>query len=171
MLNNLEFKRNRVPASVWRNPIHFLAFGLGSGASPIAPGTAGTLLAVPLFIFLSQFSIVIYTLVVITLFAVGVYLCEVTTNDIGVYDHSGIVWDEIVGFLIAMYGMPAAWPLVLLGFLLFRLFDIWKPWPIRLLESRIKGGLGIMFDDVLAAIYTWIAMLLCMVILVHYLPF
>ena len=85
----------------------------------------------------------------------GFWLCGKTAKDLGVHDHPGIVWDEIVGFLITMYLVPLNWAWILTGFLLFRVFDILKPWPIRLIDQKVEGGIGIMLDDVLAGIYAW----------------
>jgi len=100
----------------------------------------------------------VYAGVVAALFAFGVWLCQVTERDLGVHDHPGIVWDEIVGYLITMFMAPAGWEWVVLGFFLFRLFDIWKPFPIRQLERRIRGGFGNMFDDAIAAVYAWLVL-------------
>lgn len=143
---------NKAPASVWRNPVHFLAFGLGSGASPRAPGTAGTLAAVPLWYLLSQTPLVIYLLLVLLAFVIGIWLCGRTSRDLGVHDHGGIVWDEFVGYWITMIAVPVDWVWALAGFILFRLFDILKPWPIGPVDKRVHGGLGIMLDDVLAGV-------------------
>lgn len=143
---------NKAPASVWRNPVHFLAFGLGSGASPKAPGTAGTLAAVPLWYLLSQTQLVIYLLLVLLAFVIGIWLCGRTSRDLGVHDHGGIVWDEFVGYWITMIAVPVDWVWALAGFILFRLFDILKPWPIGPVDKRVHGGLGIMLDDVLAGV-------------------
>jgi len=137
----------------WRNPLHLLAFGLGSGGVPKAPGTVGTLAAVPLYLLLLPLSPALYAFVVLVMFVFGVWLCGRVSQDLGVHDHGGIVWDEWVGFLITMAWAPPGWLWVLAGFLLFRLFDIWKPWPIGWLDRRVSGGLGIMVDDVLAGIY------------------
>ena len=135
------------------NPIHCLAFGFGSGLAPKAPGTFGTLLAVPLYLLLSQLSLLPYILVVVIAFAIGIYLCGRTATDLGVHDHPGIVWDEFVGVWITMIAAPAGWLWVVIGFILFRLFGIWKPWPIRFFDKNVESGLGIMIDDVLAGIY------------------
>ncbi len=143
---------NKAPASVWRNPIHFLAFGLGSGASPKAPGTAGTLAAVPLWYLLSQTPLAMYLLLVLLAFVIGIWLCGRTSRDLGVHDHGGIVWDEFVGYWITMIAVPVDWVWALTGFILFRLFDILKPWPIGPVDKRVHGGLGIMLDDVLAGV-------------------
>mgnify|MGYP000530742071 FL=1 len=143
---------NKAPASVWRNPIHFLAFGLGSGASPKAPGTVGTLAAVPLWYLLAQTPLTIYLLLVLGAFVIGIGLCGRTSRDLGVHDHGGIVWDEFVGYWITMIAVPVDWIWALAGFILFRLFDILKPWPIGPVDKRVHGGLGIMLDDVLAGV-------------------
>ena len=146
------------PPSVWRNPIHFAAFGFGAGAIKVAPGTCGTLVAIPLYILLQDLPLLMYIFITAALFLLGVWLCQITTRDLGVHDHSGIVWDEIVGYLITMAAAPAGWLWLVLGFALFRLFDIWKPWPINLLDRHVKGGFGVMIDDVMAGIYAWLVM-------------
>lgn len=146
----------RAPSVPWRRFVHFLAFGFGTGRSPVAPGTFGTLVGIPAYLLLQPFAIYIYVAVVAGLFGVGVWLCQVTERDLGVHDHPGIVWDEIVGYLITMFMAPAGWEWVVLGFLLFRLFDIWKPFPIRQIERRVRGGFGNMLDDALAAAYAWV---------------
>ena len=138
---------------IMANPVHCLAFGFGSGLAPKAPGTFGTLMAVPLYLLLAGLSLPIYILVIAAAFFLGVYLCGKTADDLGVHDHPGIVWDEFVGFWITMIAAPAGWPWLVLGFLLFRLFDIWKPWPIRVLDEKMETGMGIMLDDVLAGVY------------------
>lgn len=148
-----------LPQSVWRNPVHFLAFGLGSGTTIKAPGTFGTLAALPIWwICLSSLSTDAYLLVLIVAFVVGVWLCDQTSKDLGVHDHPGIVWDEFVGLWIALIAVPPQLIWIVLGFALFRLFDIWKPWPIGWLDAQVEGGLGIMVDDVLAGIYALIVL-------------
>lgn len=146
------------PRPNWRNPLHLLAFGLGSGGAPKAPGTMGTLAAVPLYLLLEPLSLMPYLVVIGAMFLFGVWLCDLVSRDLGVHDHGGIVWDEWVGFLITMILAPQGWPWLLAGFALFRLFDIWKPWPIGWLDRRVAGGLGIMLDDVLAGIYGLVVM-------------
>lgn len=148
-----EAPRLRAPASVWRNPIHWLAFGCGAGAAPFAPGTFGTLAAIPVYVLLRSWPLAVYLAVSLVMLALGVWLCGRTSRDLGVHDHPGIVWDEVVGFLITMTGAPAGWAWVIIGFVAFRAFDIVKPWPIRWLDRRVPGGLGIMVDDVMAALY------------------
>ncbi len=151
-------KRNAAPPSVWRNPVHFLAFGCGAGSVPVAPGTFGTLAALPLYALLQDMHLPTYMALIALLFAAGVWLCEVTARDLGVHDHPGIVWDEVVGYLLTMAAAPPGWPWMVVGFALFRLFDIWKPWPIRHYDRHLGGGLGIMVDDALAAVYAWLAL-------------
>jgi phosphatidylglycerophosphatase A len=139
--------------TILSNPVHCLAFGFGSGLAPKAPGTAGTVIAVPIYLLLMQLPPMLYGLALLLSFVVGIYLCGKTATDLGVHDHPGIVWDEFVGFWITMLWAPAGWMWIAIGFVLFRLFDIWKPWPIRFLDRNVDGGLGIMLDDVLAGCY------------------
>lgn len=141
---------------VWRDPVYFLAFGFGSGLMPVAPGTWGTLAAIPLYLLLAGRPLWIYLLFTLAAFVLGVWLSDKVSKDLGVDDYSGIVCDEIVGYLLTMTMAPFGLIWMLLGFLLFRLFDIWKPQPIRLIDEKVKGGLGVMLDDVLAAIPAWI---------------
>lgn len=143
----------------------FFALGLGSGLAPVAPGTFGTLAAVPLYFLLQPLPWTYYLAVVFVTFLLGIWLCEVTARQLGVHDHPGIVWDEFVGYWITMLLAPPGWLWVVAGFLLFRLFDILKPWPIRWIDKRVGGGFGIMFDDVLAGIYALVLMQLA----AHYL--
>lgn len=146
------------PRSIWRNPIHFAAFGFGSGAVPVAPGTFGTLMAVALYLLLPAMSWPLYVLFLLAMFALGVWLCGRTANDIGVHDHGGIVWDEFVGYWITMFLAPAGWVWIVVGFVLFRLFDIIKPWPISWLDRHVDGGLGVMIDDVLAGVMAFVCL-------------
>ena len=141
---------SKTPPSIWRNPIHFLAFGLGSGTAPKAPGTFGTLAAIPLWLLFADLPILSYIAVIVVTSLVGIWLCGQTSKDLGVHDHGGIVWDEFVGLWITYIALPEGWVWVLFGFLLFRLFDIWKPWPIGWADRKVNGGLGIMLDDILA---------------------
>ena len=138
-----------------KDPVHFLALGFGSGLLKPAPGTWGTLAAVPLyliFVHLNPIGALGELAMAILLFGVGVYLCGKAASDVGVHDHPAIVWDEIAGFFITMIAVPPGWFYLLLGFVLFRLFDILKPWPIKAIDRSVHGGLGIMLDDVLAGI-------------------
>ncbi len=134
------------------NGINFLAFGFGLGYAKKAPGTFGTLAGIPFILFFQQTSIETYLLATLIMAVFGVWLCGVSARQIGVHDHPGIVWDEIVGYMITMIAVPAGWQWMLLGFLLFRFFDILKPWPISYIDKHIHGGFGIMFDDVVAGI-------------------
>ncbi|MEE9551479.1 MAG: phosphatidylglycerophosphatase A, partial [Gammaproteobacteria bacterium] len=102
---------------------------------------------------MQNLGLLIYLPVVAGLLVIGIYLCEKTAKDLKVHDHSAIVWDEIVGYLITMIAAPIGWLWILLGFMLFRLFDIWKPWPIGWVDRRVSGGFGIMLDDVIAGLY------------------
>lgn len=145
-------------SKILTNPVHCLAFGFGSGLAPKAPGTFGTLLAVPFYIALAHLPLWAYAGVLIVAFVLGVYLCGKTAEDLGVHDHPGIVWDEFVGYWITMFAAPIGWVWIICGFLLFRLFDIWKPWPIRVLDKKMLTGLGIMVDDVVAGIYALVVL-------------
>lgn len=135
------------------NPIHWLAFGFGSGLAAKAPGTFGTLAALIPLLYLQTLSWPVYLLIVLVSFIVGIFICGSTSNYLRVHDHSGIVWDEFVGMWITMLWVPTGWLNLLMGFVLFRLFDIFKPWPIKWIDSKVHGGLGIMLDDVLAAVF------------------
>lgn len=132
------------------NPIQFLALGFGSGLAPKAPGTFGTLAAIPVFLLMSVLAAPIYAIVVLVMATAGIYICGKAAQDAGVHDHPAIVWDEIVGFVITMFLIPVSWHSVLVGFILFRIFDIFKPWPISWLDKNCHGGLGIMLDDIAA---------------------
>lgn len=145
-----------VKKRVWQRPEYFLAFGFGSGLMKTAPGTWGTLAAIPLYLLLVAFSWPVYLLFTLIFFAYGIYLSGKVANDLGVHDHPAIVWDEVVGYLFTMFLMPVGLFWMIAGFLLFRLFDILKPYPISWVQNNVKGGLGIMLDDLLAAIPAWI---------------
>lgn len=146
----------------WRqlatDPVLLLAFGFGSGKAPVAPGTFGTLVGVVLFPLLAMLPLAVYLLVVVALSVFGIWVCEHASRKLGVHDHGGIVFDEMAGYWLAMAAFPASWQWMLLGFVLFRLFDIVKPWPIRWLDRRVQGGFGIMVDDLLAGVFAWLVM-------------
>jgi phosphatidylglycerophosphatase A len=144
-------------AFLFAHPAHFLALGFGSGLSPKAPGTVGTLVAFPLYWLLAGHPF--YWVWIAVFLAVGVWACEVTGRNLGVHDHGGMVWDEIAAFLMVLPFAPAGWFGAVLAFALFRLFDIWKPFPISWLDVRVPGGLGVMLDDVLAAVYAIVCLL------------
>lgn len=144
--------------TVFSSPVHFLAFGFGSGLSPFAPGTAGTLAAIPLYLLLAPLPLWGYLLAALAVSVVGVWICGESSRRLGVHDYGGIVWDEFAGFLLTMTAAPAGWVWVVVGFFLFRLFDVWKPWPIRVIDRDLQGGLGIMLDDILAGIYAFLVL-------------
>ena len=146
-------KRNHTPKTVWRNPWQFIAFGCGSGASLLIPGTIGSLAAIPIYLLLSQLSIAWYSSMVVIAFILGCILCEQVSHSLGVHDHPGIVFDEWVGMWISLWLLPSTLTWIIGAFILFRIFDIIKPWPIAWVDQRINNGIGIMLDDVLAAIY------------------
>jgi len=153
------------PRDLLRHPVHFLSLGFGSGLVPKAPGTAGTLTAIPVY-YLCAVLLTDMGYVLVTLFAclLGIYLCGQTTRSLGVKDHPAIVWDEFCGFMITMLFVPPSFINVLAGFILFRVFDITKPWPVSVIDSRMHGGLGVMLDDIVAGLYA----LVLLQILVHY---
>jgi phosphatidylglycerophosphatase A len=136
-----------------RDPGHLLSFGLGSGLLPRAPGTWGTIAAIPLYLLLADRGWPLYIACTAALFLLGVWLTRRSADALGTHDHQAIVLDEVVGFLVTMVASPGGWQWICAGFVLFRVFDILKPWPIRQLEKRFGGGLGIMLDDILAALY------------------
>lgn len=140
-----------------RSPVHLLALGFGAGLAPRAPGTAGTLVALPIAWLMLAFSLEVRAAVVIVLFAAGIWICGESARRLRTHDHPGIVFDEIVGLLATSLVLTeglAESPFWLIGaFVTFRLFDITKPWPIRDMDHRLAGGLGIMLDDLMAAVY------------------
>ena len=146
-------KPQALPPAVLKNPLHWPALGFGLGAAPFAPGTFGTLLGIPIYLLLAGEPLIGYLSAVAGLFLIGVAACRVTARALGVHDHPAIVFDEVVGFLITMTLAPAGGWWLVAGFALFRLFDIWKPWPIRWIDRRVHGGVGIMLDDALAGVY------------------
>ncbi|MDV5171444.1 phosphatidylglycerophosphatase A [Photobacterium rosenbergii] len=142
-----------------KNPWHFLATGFGSGLSPIIPGTMGTVAAIPLYLLMAQLPFTVYLLITAVAALIGITICQKTSDDMGVHDHGSIVWDEFVGFWITMAIAPVvSWQWVLAGFVLFRFFDMVKPWPISWLDKHVHGGLGIMVDDILAGFMAMIAL-------------
>lgn len=141
---------------VWQDPAYFIAFGFGSGLLPIAPGTWGTLAAIPIYLLLAGHGLVAYLVVTIAAFFLGIWASNKVSKELGVHDYSGIVWDEVVGYLLTMTAVPINITWIIIGFLLFRLFDIWKPQPIKMVDKQVHGGLGIMLDDVLAAFPAWL---------------
>jgi phosphatidylglycerophosphatase A len=154
----------------WRfllsHPAHLVAFGFGAGLIPVAPGTWGTLLALPVFLLVSpRLDPLEFLLMLAVLFALGVWACGVTGRAIGAADHGGMVWDETVAFLLVLFFVPATLPWQAAAFLLFRLFDILKPPPIRYYDQALKGGFGVMLDDLVAASYTLLVLAVAMTIM------
>jgi phosphatidylglycerophosphatase A len=151
---------NETPQNLTRtvltDPVHILAFGFGTGLSPVAPGTVGSLVGI-LFAWLTlDLGLPVQLVIAAAIALSGIWICGESARRIGVHDHGGIVWDEIAGMYITLLVAPptiAGW---VLGFALFRAFDIAKPWPIRDLDHRLGGGLGIMLDDLAAALYALI---------------
>ena len=144
---------------VFSHPAHFIAFGFGAGLSRFAPGTAGTLVGFPLYWMVGPYySPWAMLALVAVLFAIGVWACDITGRNLGISDHGGMCWDEIVAFLLILEIAPDGLYWQVAAFFLFRIFDVVKPSPIRELEKRMKGGFGVMFDDILAAGYTLLAL-------------
>lgn len=161
-------KSRPIPARlVFTDPVCLLGFGLGAGLSRNAPGTLGTLVAIPVYACIAPLSLLAYLTAVLALFVFGIFICQHCERRLRISDHSGIVWDEIVGYLVTLTGVPFSWPAVVAGFALFRLFDILKPWPIRLLDRTVHGGLGIMLDDLLAGIFAALCLHLLLPFLAH----
>nr|CAA6820858.1 MAG: Phosphatidylglycerophosphatase A (EC [uncultured Thiotrichaceae bacterium] len=158
MAKTSDMSHKELVQTVLKSPVHFLAFGFGSGLAPKAPGTLGTLMAVPLYLLLVQLPLVYYVLALLVATVLGVWLCGESARLLGVHDHGGIVWDEFVGFWLTMLMAPAGWLWIVVGFALFRLFDIWKPWPIRIIDQKVDSGLGIMLDDILAGVYALVVL-------------
>ncbi len=134
-----------------------VATGFGVGRAPFAPGTCGTLLGIPLYLLLRELPIGAYAAAVLLLFAAGVWFCGIAERRLGQHDHPAIVWDEVVGYLITMWQAPPGWMWIVVGFVVFRLFDIWKPFPLPQLE-RLPGGLGVVADDAGAGLYAFAVM-------------
>lgn len=141
-----------------KNPVHFLALGFGSGLSPKAPGTMGTLAAIPLYLLCSQLPLSVFIAITVFISIVGIWICDKASTDAGVHDHGAIVWDEIAGFFITMIAVPVSWQTVIVGFILFRTLDIAKPWPISIADKKVGGGFGIMLDDIIAGILACVLM-------------
>jgi phosphatidylglycerophosphatase A len=144
----------------WTRPTHLLAFGFGTGLAPRAPGTVGTLLGVPLYLLMQNLAWPMYWAGVLVLFALGVLVCGAAARDLNVHDHPGIVWDEVVGILIALGFAPRGAEWIVAGFVVFRVFDIAKPWPVNVIDQRVHGGLGIMLDDAMAGVYAGLVLYL-----------
>lgn len=152
----------RQPREIALHPVHLLSFGLGSGLLPKAPGTFGTLAALPFVPLLASLGVPLYLFIVVLSFVLGIWLCGQTTRALGTHDHGAIVWDEWVGLWITLIAVPMNLYTLALGFVLFRFFDILKPWPIAWADRKVHGGLGIMLDDVLAGVMAWLLLQLAL---------
>ena len=145
--------KNQLTArEILTDPVLCLAFGFGSGLAKKAPGTFGTLAAVPIYIALVQTNNWLYSIATMLCSVLGIWICGIAADKLGEHDFGGIVWDEIAGFLITMWFVAFSWQNLMLGFVLFRIFDIFKPWPIKWIDQKISGGFGIMLDDVIAGL-------------------
>ncbi len=141
-----------------KKPTHFFALGFGLGLAPKAPGTFGTFAALPFILLTMTQSLYLQLIVALIICVFGFWVCGKAARDVGVHDHPAIVWDEVAGYYITMLGVAITPWTLLAGFILFRFFDIVKPWPIKLLDKHVKGGFGIMVDDILAGVFS----LLCL---------
>ena len=139
--------------TVLTDPVHFLAFGFGTGLAPFAPGTFGSIPGLILFWLTLDFGLHVQLSIAVAMALIGIWICGESARRIGVHDHGGIVWDEIVGMYVTLFLAPISVVGFVLAFVLFRIMDIVKPWPIRELDHSMQGGLGIMLDDLLAALY------------------
>mgnify|MGYP001765842212 CR=1 FL=1 len=150
----------RIPVGALRDPVHFFALGFGSGLAPVAPGTFGSV--VGLLLGWLALSLGFWPAVALTVLALaaGFWICGESARRLGVHDHPGIVWDEVSSMMLVTLAAPPTWWGGLLGFALFRLFDVWKPWPIREVDHGLRGGAGIMLDDILAALMAVVVLLL-----------
>jgi phosphatidylglycerophosphatase A len=155
-------KRDRIPipAASLRDPVHLLALGFGSGLAPVAPGTFGSIVGLLFGLAVAPFGFWFALTVTIVVTVAGIWICGESARKLGVHDHSAIVWDEVAGMMLTMLAAPATWWGIAVAFGLFRLFDIWKPWPIREIDHGMRGGLGIMLDDVMAALMAAVLLLL-----------
>lgn len=151
------------------HPAGWIATALGAGLAPKAPGTAGSALALlPWWFLLRELPLAWYVVVLAAGFALGVWACGVAGRRLRVQDHGALVWDEVIGMWIALFAAPAGWPWMVAGFVLFRLFDIWKPWLVGLADRRVKGGVGVMLDDVVAGIHALVVLQLAVLALRHW---
>lgn len=140
--------------ALWKYPVHFLAYGFGAGLVPSLSGTFGALLGAVVFLLISRLKAAAYVIVTGILFLAGIFICGQTARDLGAVDPGVIVFDEIVGFLVAMYLVPRKFEWVVSGLVIFGVLDAWKPWPIYLFEEIPEIGTAIMADDLVAGLFT-----------------
>ena len=145
-------------ADLFHDPINWLAFGFGSGLAAKAPGTFGTIACIPIYWLMADLNLSTYVAVCLLICVSGIYIWQHPAKHLETHDHPGIVWDEFAGLLIALIAVPFSWTNLLIAFLLFRVFDIFKPWPISWLDKKVSGGLGIMLDDIVAGLFALICM-------------
>src|SRR3990167_6488050 len=157
-----------VPLAVWQDPLYFIAFGFGSGAMPFAPGTFGTLMAIPFYMVLQALPLAAYLIFVIIFCIFSIWICDRVSRDIGIHDHPGMCIDEFAGFFVTMIDAPPGFTWIILGFVLFRLFDIWKPWPIFFIDKKIHGGIGIVLDDIVAGIFSMVGIQLIKILVANF---
>lgn len=153
---------------VFTDPVHFFAFGFGLGRIPFAPGTFGTLSALPLILLSVTWPLWLQFLMVAVVSVFGIWLCGESARRLDAHDHPGIVWDELAGWLVTMLFVPVSLFTILVGFLLFRFFDIVKPWPISWVDRKVAGGSGIMIDDLLAGVMAGVVLYAAELACVHW---
>lgn len=142
-----------IPDKIWTDPIYFAAFGFGSGIAPVAPGTVGTLFAIPFYLLLRPLPLVLYIAFVVAFVGFASWVSEKVSRDIEFHDHPGMCIDEFAGFFVTMTAAPHGFGWIVVGFALFRLFDIWKPWPICWIDDHVHGGFGMILDDIVAGLF------------------
>lgn len=155
-MSPIENNQQNLDRKVWQDPFYFYAFGFGSGLMPVMPGTWGTLVALPIYLLINDLPLMLYLICTALAFLLGIWASHRVSQDLNVHDYSGIVCDEMVGYLLTMAMAPKGGGWMITGFLLFRVFDVWKPSLIGWMDEKISGGFGIMMDDVGAAIPAWL---------------
>lgn len=156
LFNHQDKKIAQIEFKAMKDPVVCFALGFGSGLLPKAPGTAGTIMCIPLFLLMQNLPLMIYAAITLCITLLGIWTCSYTAKKLGIHDHPSIVIDEIAGFLITMFAAPSGWQWLLAGFILFRFFDAVKPWPISWMDKNIGGGFGIMIDDVAAGLVSMV---------------
>lgn len=160
-------ERFAIPEKVWQDPLYFIAFGFGSGTIPFAPGTFGTLMAIPFYLLMRPLSLYPYLLVTLLVIIGSSWISQRVSSEIAIHDHPGMCVDEFAGFFVTMIAAPIGWIWILLGFILFRIFDILKPWPINYIDKNVHGGFGMILDDVVAGGFACICIQLLKLGFVH----